>query len=232
MDINISLDQTYNHYCLEYEKDSLLIEHRNYIEANNLGFGERPFHVVWRDLVAKQSNSFNFLEIGVYKGQILSLVKLLAQNSNKNCNYYGVTPLSIDGDKYSNYDSVDYSSIIQSLFQHYNLDFNLSKNIIKGKSTDANIKQLIKSKGLFDLVYVDGCHNYDCVVSDINLVRDITTVGSHIVFDDASYYKQSERGLFLGHKEVADAIRDVIELDPTFEEVVCVGHNRVFKRLI
>jgi hypothetical protein len=38
--------------------------------------------------------------------------------------------------------------------------------------------------------------------------------------------------LFKGHEDVCNAIRDLIETDSeTFEEIICVGHNRVFKRI-
>jgi hypothetical protein len=50
--------------------------------------------------------------------------------------------------------------------------------------------------------------------------------------DDASCYKPINRiGAHLGHSDVCNAIRDYIENDNCFEEVICVGHNRVFKKI-
>ena len=41
-----------------------------------------------------------FLEIGCYKGQVLSLVGMLALQTRKDGYLFGITPLSGDGDKY------------------------------------------------------------------------------------------------------------------------------------
>jgi hypothetical protein len=228
-----NLNEIYESFLNEYNNDLTLINHRTYIEDNNLGYGEKPFHVIWREIVNSQPKKFKFLEIGVYKGQVLSLVKLLSDLKNKECEFYGVTPLSNMGDKYlKKYDSVDYALTIGSLFKKFNLEFNLNTNIINGSSVEDDIKNKVKQLGIFDVVYIDGCHNYDCVVSDILLIKEITKNGSYIIMDDASCYKPINRiGAHLGHSDVCNAIRDYIENDNCFEEVICVGHNRVFKKI-
>ena len=229
-----NLNEIYEFFLNEYNNDLTLINHRTYIEDNNLGYGEKPFHVIWREIVNSQPKKFKFLEIGVYKGQVLSLVKLLSDLKNKECEFYGVTPLSDVGDKYlKKYDVVDYSLTIETLFKKFNLEFDLNTNIINGSSVEEDIKNKIKQLGIFDVVYIDGCHDYDCVVSDILLIKEITKNGSYIIMDDASCYKPINRiGAHLGHSDVCEAIRDYIENDNCFEEVICVGHNRVFKRII
>lgn len=230
---NKNLDEVYEFFLSEFFNDSILLNHRTFIEDNNLGYGEKPFHVVWRELIKKQSHSFKFLEIGVYKGQVLSLVNLLSNLYKKECQFYGVTPLSNVGDKYSKkYDVVNYSETIKSLFNKFDLEFNLDKNIINGSSTDEGVKNKIRQLGVFDIVYIDGCHDYDCVVSDILLSKEITKINSFIVLDDASCYKQiSITGIHKGHADVCDAVIKYMESDDSFEEVICVGHNRVFKKI-
>ena len=227
----LSLNEIYSEFLNEYNNDSTLTKHRSYIESNNLGFGEKPFHVIWRELVKEVPNNFKFLEIGVYKGQVLSLVKLLSDLYGKSVDYTGVTPLSNFGDKFSKYENADYGLIITNLFNHFNLEFDLNKNIINGISTDESVKDNIKQLGLFDLVYVDGGHDYDCVVSDINLMREITKNGSYVVFDDSSCFKSLGDDKFKGHIDVCKAIADNLENDSNFTELICVGHNRVFKRI-
>jgi hypothetical protein len=230
---NENLDEVYQSLQNEFYNDSILLNHRTYIEENNLGYGEKPFHVIWREIINSQPKKFKFLEIGVYKGQVLSLVKLLSDLKNKECEFYGVTPLSNVGDKYSKkYDSVDYALTIESLFKKFNLEFDLNTNIINGSSVEEDVKNKIKQLGIFDVVYIDGCHDYDCVVSDILLIKEITKNGSYIIMDDASCYKPINRiGAHLGHSDVCDAIKDYIENDNCFEEVICVGHNRVFRKI-
>lgn len=227
-----NLDKIYSFFLDEYNQDSTLVDHRNYIEKNNLGFGEKQFHVIWREIVKILPQRFNFLEIGVYKGQVLSLVSLLSKKYNKENNFIGVTPLSNVGDKYSKYDNVSYSESMTNLFNYFELTFDLEKNILIGDSTDENIKNKIKKTGFYDLVYIDGCHDYNCVVSDINLMKEITKVGSYVVFDDSSCYKTFETNIFKGHEDVCRAIKNFIEPDSeSFEEIICVGHNRVFKKI-
>jgi hypothetical protein len=228
-----NLNEIYELFLNEYNNDLTLINHRTYIENNNLGYGEKPFHVIWRELVQYQPSNFKFLEIGVYKGQVLSLIKLLSKLLNKNCELYGVTPLNNTGDKFLNtYDDVNYGETIISLFNYFNLEFDLNTNIINGSSTDEQIKNKIRSLGIFDIVYIDGCHDYDCVVSDIKLMKEITKINSFVIFDDSSCYKDIQISKFKGHIDVCNAIRDLVENDETFEEIICVGHNRVFKRII
>ena len=232
MDINMNnLTEIYENYLSEFYSDELLKKHRFYIENNNLGFGEKPFHVLWREIIRSQNENFKFLEIGVYKGQILSLVKLLSDFYNKNLEFYGVTPLDNSGDKYSNYEKTNYMSTIQNLFNEFRLEFNSNQNLIIGDSTDESIKEIIKLKGFFDVVYIDGCHDYECVVSDIKLMKEITKIGSVIVFDDSSCNKDLPSNFFKGHLEVCNAIGDYLETDSNFIEDICVGHNRVFKKI-
>ena len=145
MDINMNnLTEIYENYLSEFYSDELLKKHRFYIENNNLGFGEKPFHVLWREIIRSQNENFKFLEIGVYKGQILSLVKLLSDFYNKNLEFYGVTPLDNSGDKYSNYEKTNYMSTIQNLFNEFRLEFNSNQNLIIVDSTDESIKKIIK----------------------------------------------------------------------------------------
>src|SRR5437763_8062454 len=72
--------------CLRYFYQELpeeLRAHRRYFQdpKNRRGFGENPFHVMWF-LLFKEFRPSNFLEIGVFRGQTISLAALCAQLSN------------------------------------------------------------------------------------------------------------------------------------------------------
>lgn len=229
---NKEVNQIYEIFSNEFYQDEFLKTHRYHIENNGLGFGERPFHVLWRELVNYMPEKFRFIEIGVYKAQVLSLVKSLANKTNKDVEFIGVTPLDDTGDKYSQYGKENYSEIITKLFHDLNLEFDINKNIIKGLSNDSEIMEKIKSLGKFDLIYIDGGHDYNSVVSDINLLPDLAKSGSLVVFDDSSYFKGliQNNHRFSGHYEVSLAIKNFLEFNSEYEELICVGHNRVFQK--
>lgn len=221
--------ELYNFCNSEYSNDAKLKIIREYVKENSYGFVDDAHYVMWRELVKEMPPSFTFLEIGVFKGQILNLITFLSKKYNKNASIYGVSPLSDKGDKYSIYDKVDYVQLIKNLFYKFSLPFDLDKQIIRGLSTENSIKDEIRKIGPIDLIYIDGGHDYDTVVSDIFLAKEITRKNGIIIFDDASYYKDlGDLPIFRGHIEVCDAVRDYMETDKNYEELSCVGHNRIF----
>lgn len=229
----LDVNEVYGHYLERFWKDETLVEHRTFVEKNGLGFGEKPFHVLWKDIVELLPDNFRFLEIGVYKGQILSLVKMLSKMTGKKASVLvGVTPLDTSKDKFSSYEPSDFGSDIRKIFERFGLEFNSDENLLIGSSTDQSIKNKVKEMAPFNAVYIDGCHDYECVVSDINLMKEITTAGSFVVLDDASCYKGLDSKFFSGHPDVCNAIKDHLENDNRFEEVITIGHNRLFKRKI
>jgi hypothetical protein len=212
-------------YC--FAQDNQLVKFREYITQNNLGYGDNAHIFMWKELINHLPKMFNFLEIGVYKGLILCLIKLLANNAN----VYGISPLSAVGDKYTQYAEENYSFLIQQLHEKFNVSFSLD-NIFKGISTDEKIKQQVKEAGLFDVIYIDGGHDFDTVVSDINFSKQICRLNGFIVMDDASSYKDFETlNVFQGFYDVSDAVQQVLETDSNYVERLCVGHNRIFQKV-
>ena len=81
-------------HCFHYFYTRLpksLREHRAYFELNGRGFGERAFHVMWF-LIFREFRPESFLEIGVYRGQTLSLAALLARHFKFDCFVQGISP--------------------------------------------------------------------------------------------------------------------------------------------
>lgn len=224
--------ELYNLCNSEYQNDKDLKIIREYVKKNSYGFVDDAHYVMWRELVKEMPSTYTFLEIGVFKGQILNLITFLSQKYNKNASIYGVSPLSDAGDKYSIYDKLDYKELIKNLFNNFSLQFDLDKQIILGLSTDDLVKDKITKLRPIDLIYVDGGHDYDVVVSDILLSKKIVRVGGIIVFDDASCYKNLDSlPIFKGHKEVCDAVKNFMETDKDYIEINCVGHNRLFMKI-
>jgi len=193
------------------------------------GFGELPFCWHWYLAVQQAPASFRFLEVGVYKGRVLAVLQALADSMKKEATLVGVTPLSGDGDKYSGYEPVDYFAAIQRAFSTSNLSF-ANTQLIKGFSQDSLTLMEAAKQGPYDIIYIDGCHDYDVVVQDIQNYIPMLKEGGLFVMDDASLFLEAPYGQFKGHPDVAKAIHDVLDNRNDMEHVYAVGHNRVWRK--
>jgi len=195
---------------------------------NAEGFGEVAFCWNWWLLVKSMPDTFSFLEIGVYKGRILALVQRFATLQHKHVNIVGLTPLSTMGDKYCTYDDVDYLKAIKKNYNIMGATFH-NTEIIKGLSTCENARKDAFCRGPFDIVYIDGCHDYDIVCADIDVYTKMLRNNGFLVLDDASLFINNSFGIFHGHLDVAIAIKDKIENRNDLKHLFAVGHNRVWK---
>lgn len=214
------------HVCTDLQ----LLEHRTYIEEHNLGMGERAFHWLWRLIIDAMPTYFRFLEIGVYKGQVLSLVKLLANRTGKFADVIGVTLLSGfagDTDEFTPFADVDYGKAIADLHDRYSL---FQPCLVVGDSTVSRIQKIVKALGSFDVVYIDGCHEYNYVVKDLMFYPKLVRPGGLLVVDDASWYLDMPKDFFRGIRPVSRAVRTIIETDPQWEHLLAVVHNRVWRK--
>lgn len=211
--------------------DKELLFHRLYIENNGYGMGERCFHWLWRLIVDTMPTFFRFLEVGVYKGQVLSLVKLLAANRvGKFADVTGVTLLSgFAGDtgEFPKFEDVDYRERIEDLHDRYDL---FHPRLIVGDSTTQKIQAEVRKYGPFDVVYIDGCHEYNYVMKDLLAYPSMVRPGGLLVVDDCSNNLKMPKGFFKGIEPVSRAVRTVIETDPQWEHLLAVVHNRVWRK--
>jgi cephalosporin hydroxylase len=261
--------KTFHEYVSEYhntEKDNnclwqeftelidevpYLKEHRDWVEKYQWGFGDRAFHYMWHLIltqdILKRSNPA-LLEIGVYKGQVISLWSLIAAKVEKIPTIYAISPLlgkkilpryfnrlmQLLKNKYREdvkvgnfYQNEDYLNSIKLIYEQFDLNIT-SVNIIKGYSQDSLVKTKIVNLE-FDLIYVDGGHRYKEVSDDIAFYGKIVKLGGYIVFDDASFYLPGSI-FFKGYESVSKAVE---ELNTNkFVNILNVGHNRIFKRII
>jgi len=202
-------------------------EHRYYFEQEQRAFGERAFHTMWY-LLFEEYKIRNFLEIGVYRGQVLSLAVLLQKLDNIEGEVVGISPFSSTGDSVSNYlSNIDYYQDTLTNFEHFGLR---SPRLIKSYSTDKDALDVI-NEGEWDCIYIDGSHEYEIAKEDwLNCSKNVKVNGV-IVLDDSALETIYRPPVFAtkGHSGPSQL---AMEIDGTsFREVLRVGHNRVFERI-
>ena len=219
--------RTYQYFRLYL--DSRLVEHRIYFRDNQKGFGEDAFHAMWAILFEKFQYR-NFLEIGVYRGQTISLNALIAKIQGKNLDVHGVSPFDKSGDSVSNYISIDF---MEDTFLNFS-KFHLPKpSLLKAFSTDQIAVDYI-SNNIWDCIYIDGSHDLDVVRSDWALCSSNLKIGGIIVIDDSSKFVNYNNPFFSfkGHEGPSIVAEEIACNSQEFKEILRVGHNRVFQRLL
>ena len=200
--------------------------HRAYFLDDFRGFGEDAFHAMWWRL-ARRFRPGQFLEIGVYRGQVISLISLLAEIEGFPCEVTGISPFSNHGDSVSVYRSdVDY---LEDTFCHFRIHRLQKPNLVQSYSTDPAALAVIRSRA-WDMIYIDGSHDYEVARQDWHACSAAVKPGGIIILDDAglgtSY--RPPRFATAGHPGPS---RVAGEIDRSlFTEILQVGHNRVFQR--
>jgi hypothetical protein len=233
--------------------DPLLAEHRKHVEENKLGFGDAAFHAMWSALLTEAATRFGqvrTLEIGIFKGQVISLWSLLAKTRGLDLQVSALGPLAgqprpvsrfrllnslryrldrryreqIDNANY--YDDADYEGIVRRLFERYQMDFNHVR-LLRGFSTDPDILRKVEAD-TYHLIYVDGDHSYDGAMHDFRTFGPKVVPGGWLIADDAGGDLPGTV-FWKGHEAVGRAVRTLPSLG--FRNVLNVGHNRVYERL-
>ncbi len=192
--------------------------YRDWIESKIFGFGERSFLWMWKLIVDTLPPDFSFLEIGVFRGQILGLIRMLAPKAT----ITGITPLdSSDGHWES-----DYAADIKLLHDTFKLK---QPKIIKGLSTAPEVMEKASAK-MYDIIYVDGGHTYEVAKHDVFKYSSFVKVGGYLVIDDCSHKYDLPDGYFRGIEPVSRAVDELLPND-YYKEVMNVMHNRIFRRV-
>ena len=207
--------ELHNYYCQKTNEVPKLKALRDFVEQKAFGFGERSFYWMWKLIVDELPDHFSLLEIGVFRGQTLALVQMLAQLAGKTCSVYGVTPLDTTDGHWES----DYKSDIHFLHNYFALN---QPTIIEGLSTEPEIIESVKVLKSFDVVYIDGGHTYDVAKSDI--INYAPLAKQYLVIDDCCNDLDIPFGMFPGIQSVTDAVIDTIETPHSYSVV----HNKVW----
>ena len=207
-----------------------LVEHRIWFNGdptNRRGFGEDAFHVLWY-LLLEEFKPANFLEIGVFRGQVISLVALWASLRGVACEVHGVSPFTSAGDSVSTYPSdFDYYQDTLANFDRFKLPH---PRLLRARSTDPEALALIRSKK-WDIIYIDGNHDYEIAHQDWETCSNALKPGGIIVLDDAGLSSPYYPPVFAsrGHPGPSRVAQEIDRA--AFREVLQVGHNRAFQKL-
>ena len=221
------MDELVKEYTDKVNADKELKAYRDFIEQNAFGFGERCFLWMWNDIVARMPQEFTFIEIGVFRGQILALVSLLAERHGKKVRRIGITPLDTSDGHWES----DYEADIIRLHDVFNIkdDYEL----IRLDSTNPNAVKLA-SQNPPDVLYIDGGHTYEVVKSDLTHYLPILKVGGTLVIDDCNNAIPMPWGYFQGIQSVSLAVDEVLPREGSTEywkHELNLVHNRVLTKL-
>lgn len=213
---------------LFHSKDfpSSLKQHRSYFVANQRGFGEDAFHVMWW-MLFREMRPLRFLEIGVYRGQSLSLASVLQQQLGIDGTVTGISPFLSSGDAVSSYrDDVDYLADTRANFAHFSLP---EPELVRAFSTDEAAAERVRRE-MWDAIYIDGNHDYDVAKADWTLCASSVRPGGVIVLDDSALGTDYHPPAFAtaghpGPSKLASEMDSAV-----FREILRVGHNRVFQK--
>lgn len=138
-------ENTRYEYFVWYFRNHLssdLVAHRRFFASESRGFGESAFHAMWEKLLS-EFRPTSLLEIGVYRGQTISLWHLILAKNDSEPEIWGVSPLTSVGDTVSTYVDIDYEGDILSSFSQLGL---AEPKIFRGKSQDPEAELFMRSR--------------------------------------------------------------------------------------
>lgn len=218
----------YCDYYFEHFLPRMFREHRAYFATGQRGFGEDAFHAMWY-LLFEHFRPANALEIGVYRGQTITLMKLLSRQFNFQCDIGCVSPLGASGDPVSNYGKkgIDYYQDVVGSHKRFDLPL---PEFCRAFSTSEEGIRFIGSRP-WHMIFIDGNHDYAVAKSDWDQCARSLAPDGIIVMDDSALHTDFRPPAFstAGEPGPSQVVR---EIDARrFKEIFGVGHNRVFQRI-
>ena len=129
----------YMHHYYHHRFPEAARQHRAFFKQEQRGFGEDALHAMWW-LLLREFKPVTCLEIGVYRGQVISLWGLVARHIGYPCQVHGISPFTPAGDDVSDYRlDVDYLKDTVEFFQAFELP---APTLVRSLSTMADLPAL------------------------------------------------------------------------------------------
>ena len=218
----------YSLYYFDHYLPPAIRAHRRYFAAAGRGYGEDAFHAMWY-LLLQESRPASALEIGVFRGQIITLWKLLSRHFNFACSIGCVSPFTAAGDTVSQYlKGVDYYEDTLISHRHFSLSL---PDFCRNFSTEPEARRFIQSRQ-WALIYIDGNHDYPVARQDWETCSQTLPPGGIMVLDDAALQTDFQPPCFsnAGHPGPSQVAAEISAA--VYQEIFFVGHNRVFMKRI
>lgn len=216
----------YMHHFFVNLSPSEIREHRRYFSQEGRGYGEDAFHAMWW-LLQTEFRPKLCLEIGVFRGQVISLWGVISKKLGVVCDIHGISPFEPIGDTVSQYQS-KYSYMTDTLnaFKLFDLS---APTLIKGLSTDLVALNHISSTK-WDLIYIDGNHDYEVALEDYQNCILALNPGGLLVMDDSSLGTSfvPPAFSFAGHPGPSRVVAERAKIELDF--LGAIGHNNVFRK--
>jgi hypothetical protein len=226
--------------------------HRDWVEQHRVGYGQRAFHYLWHlmiDDLRARFRPIRMLEIGVYKGQTISLGARAARELGAEIEITAVSPFAGNLERLPAWRACarfvcrpawrtqyllgnlhpvgDYFADNRRIFDQFGVDFGKVRAVV-GRSESPDVVTRLAGER-FSVVFIDGDHSYEAARFDIETYTALVDEGGLAVIDDAGCFLPG-RGYFKGMRSVSRACR-CLDASPHFRNVINVGHNRVFRRV-
>jgi len=214
-------------YLFNFGLNKEIKEHRSYFSLEFRGYGEDALHAMWW-ILFKEFKPKSCLEIGVYRGQVISLWALISKLIDNQVDISGISPFSSSGDGVSDY--LKGLNYFEDVKQNFALFSSQTPNLFKGFSNDPHSIEFIE-KGNWDLIYIDGSHDYDVAMNDYLVCKKALVKGGLLILDDSSLYTDYHppKFGFAGHPGPSKIVIENALNEMEF--VFAVGHNNVFRKL-
>lgn len=247
-------DDLHKSFVQRTNADYAMKEHRDFVERHAFGMGERSFayfhNIILKDLdekTPKEQPTLRLLEVGVHRGQTISLWAMLAQRLSRPVEIVGVS--LFDGGEIDPPEMVgkreyrdDVKLIVKEFtgeipapeFHWFWMGRKFSMQLVKGDSTNPDVVKSVASAGEYDLVYVDGGHTWDVARADVINYGSMVRSGGLLLIDDcANNNHRMHWGYFQGIQSVSDAVDGLLPpavQDPSYEYLGNVVHQRLWRR--